>query len=297
MKEIIFGILMVFTLSVEAQYVDSVGNVMKSLVINELKSFDLNITKQDSLRQKIINSIIYERRNNPLIKESSIKKIQTDLILQELIGKSGDFHFLNPEHIKPPYNKYTDTVSSEIILLENKLKILNDSIRIIYERCKHITEDNNSHTRATREKAAIVLGTSSHYDDIKYIFDNTNNLNLGISYESNCWGCDRSAMRSFTSEYRDREVEKKRMKWRYFPFFIDYWGDPNWQGQENNFDFELSFFYSLHYDYYKPWLLYEFIQVNAKDPNTPILKAIAKFHDNFERQKLKYEQHLKNEKK
>ncbi len=101
-----------------------------------------------------------------------------------------------------------DTLSNDILLLEEKIKRLNDSLNTLYSECITIVESEDAQSRATKEMAAKLLGTSNDLSVITYIFDKKNELNFELIdysddhlldfYMMEAGGQERTAMASLT---------------------------------------------------------------------------------------------------
>ncbi len=294
-KNILLCLIVFFSLNAQAQWISDKGEVLTEKMVSELKNIDNNDLEKQELYSSMINSLVTALSEHPQILDSDEKKIKISTALKELANKNGRFHFLNKY---PNKRRIPDTVQQNVLILEESFNLLRDSMYGVYNECKKIIENDELYSRASREKAANILGNSRRLEDIKYIFENDSILALGRRLEDDCWGCERSAMYNFTKEYYSNTlIYRQQIKWLYIPFIIEFWGDPNWSGQNNFHDFEVAFFKSIQDPYHQPWLLLDFIRANAKDPDTPILKTLVDFYDDYQHGKKQFEFDQKNEKK
>ncbi len=280
-------ILIVFLLATSATHAQhrsyvAGGELLVDEIVETLQSYESGSAEQDAIVIQVINSLLRERLGSSEMVYSSKFNSHIDHTLQNLIAKRAQFHFLNPlpfrydpsgSYDQSFYRSADDTLSSEIIELEDKWEAFSDSLSIIYDEFKIIVENSKANTRATKERAANLLGRSPRTRDILYIFENGDNLGFGIHYME-CWSCERSGMYGLinTSNFVDKPINY----WRHFPYFIEYWGDPDWQDQSTQAPLEFLIFYNMLYEYKHPELIFQFIQANSKDPYSPILNSINK---------------------
>ncbi len=281
MKNILITLIILFSINTQAQWINDDGEILTEKMLKELKTHPPGSEGQNTLVNKMVDSLMNVRLTHPALQGSLEKKFKLFETIQDLRMKSGEFQFLNPTPPQPRYIASEDTISSDILHLEEKIKRLNDSLNTLYEECIPILESGYAQTRATKERAAKLLGGSRNVDHIHYVFQNDKKLTFGNSMDvgsGDCWGCNRSGMQGLFYSSEDFKFER----WRFLPFFIKYWGDPDWIGQKNDLNFEFAMFSNISNDIKKPWLLYDFILANAEDPDSPILKDIVSTHNNFE---------------
>lgn len=285
MRHIFVVIMFSITGILNAQYITPDGEVDRDLMISELQQLERGSEEQSALIKDMLTELVKARRNHPALKKSDEKRGRVSLTIIHLGNKQGDFFFLNPQYDAQrakEREKANDTMSLEVLLLEERLTALQDSIREVYQKLKTIVEDENQ-TRATKEKAITVFATSNDLKDIEYIFENSTNFYFADYidvFSDSYFGELRTGMhvlyRDKVPGYGGRNKISLKDNWILFPFMIKYWGDPEWN-KEVALDWRLEFVLAHRLflrDLNKPELLVEFMRANAKDPDTQIFKKI-----------------------
>lgn len=275
--------------SLFGQYVNDHGDVNISLIINELQALELGSPAQDSGVNQVLLSLRQDTKSHPKLLIDEAKRGQVNLTIRNLAMRVGDFYFLNPESNKPRkkvYDIYTDTISQEVKALEIEWRLMLDRLDTLVSKLKIITEDEGQ-TDNSRKWSMMILAEMARSDAslVRYFFEDINSLRLASDYEldygnPNVPGFTRSAMVAlYTSDWQSWGLDEHIINYSFLSYLIRYWGDPTWvlenitsSGEEF---LEMRAFNYLSSSYNKPWLLFEFMQANAKDPDTVILKAIG----------------------
>lgn len=269
-------LLSVFCFPLNAQYVDEDGRVKKDKVIAELKQLPDGSPEQrayaDSLAPIIRKEIVSHYFSNQSENGQSHDMFSVSLMERRM----GDFTFLRREG----YGVDTDTVSTEVLALESQMEALKDSLHTLYEQLIDITRRGDAESRATKEKAALMIGKSPFIEHIEYVFENDSDLSFGLIVNErlepiiDCWGCQRSGLVGLVSGLSPEEKEIYR--WRVMPFLIEYWGRPG-EYTATHYPFEFVTFANLTHKYKNPHLLLEFMRSNAEDPNSGIYQHLDKY--------------------
>lgn len=257
-----------------SQYLDDQGEVLKHKIIEELMEFQDDRVSQIAHANKIAKDLNREINHHPVLQENHDLKIEKLKILSQLMKGLGDFTFLRSVSDLSPWEKQRimDSISLEALMIEYKIQSLNDSLYALYDRLIDITQRGDRETRATKERAAHLLGKSPFYDHIEYIFENHRSMHFGFVMDrfgdmETDFGVYRSGMMGLISDL-DKD-DKKLYSWRLMPFLLKYWGDADWAADLHP-DFEFLLFSTLTYNYKQTNLLLEFMKSNAKDPDTSV---------------------------
>lgn len=280
--------LFVFSIPSNAQYISEDGEINRETMVADLKEFANSSQEQNEFIKEILNELVSALRNHPTLQESEEKRSEVILTIMDLGNKRRDFFFLSPRyeaHRAREERKANDTISLDVLILQERLAAMQDSIRSIYQELKAIVEDEDQ-TRATREKAVTLFATSNDWKDIEYIFENNMNLyfsDLDFDFISfgPYWGESRSGMHALYRDkipsYGGRNNITLNHNWILIPFMIKYWGDLEWNKKIPDIERRLEFAFAHRMflrDLNKPELLVEFMRANAKDPDTPIFNNL-----------------------
>jgi len=281
----IYMFFLFLSMGLNAQYISEDGEIDRESMISDLKQFKIGSEEQSELRNDIIKELVAAARSHPAIQDSDERRSEVILTIMELGNKRGDFFFLSPRyeaHKAREERKANDTISKDVLMLEERLVAMQDSIRSIYKNLKDIVEDEGQ-TRATKKLAVTLFATSNDLNDIEYIFENsTNHMYPSIPaddlFSDKYMGTLRTGMNALywdkIPENEGRNEVFEDHNWILFPFMIKYWGDPEWNkniSSEKILEFVIARRMFLR-DLNKPELLIEFMRANAEDPDTPIFK-------------------------
>lgn len=279
-----------FFYSVNAQYVDEEGRVDKEKLLTELKLLENWSPEQDTLKEKIFDKLVEARQNHPKLIQSKDKRDKITLTIIELGNLTGDFFFLNPNNRNSPHyrrnrieRRRADTVSHDLEILKQDLARFQDSLAMVYDAFKRIIESSNE-TRASKEKAVHLLATSNDLEDIDYLFANNRFLSFGTISEHgmNHWNSHtdeelllstRTGMVALSkAKFHKEHQEIDFINWIILPYFIKYWGDPEWV--IGNTYIELIMILNMMREYKEPWHLMRFIKANVESTDTKIMEMI-----------------------
>ena len=277
-----------FSLAINAQYISEDGEIDRETMGSDIKTFPHSSKKQNDFIKEILNELVSDLKGHPAIQESKEKRDKLTLTIMDLGSRRGDFSFLNPHHVAQKAReerRTNDTISMYVLILEERLAAMQDSIRGVYQELKDIVEDEDQ-TRATKKKAITLFATSNDLKDIEYIFENSSNHMFPsiTSSEDIFSDKNRGTLRTgMNALYWDKIPGNGGMNkitedhnWILFPFMVKYWGDPEWNirvGRENLLEYVIARRMFLR-DLNKPELLVEFMRANAEDPDTPIFKML-----------------------
>ncbi len=277
----VFNLLILVLLcsdSLFSQYLDDNGEVLNEKIIEELKEYPDGSAEQRSLADSLITDIQIEINRHPVLQYNTELRMEGFSTLHHLKTRLGDFTFLrrSPGPTWEELRKL-DTISKEALEIESQIALLNDSLYALYDQLIEITQRGEGETRATKEKAAMLIGKSPFHDHLEYIFENHRNLAFGLVMDrfGNLdidFGGYRSGMTGLTSHLT--YPEKRFYSWRVMPFLLEYWGDPDWTADLNP-GFEIAFFINLTIGYNKRPLLLEFMRANARDPDTSVYERLS----------------------
>lgn len=277
-------ILLTFFLFIEntikSQYLDDYGIVLNERILDELKEFQDARTDQIAHADEIARKLHREINLHPVLQENRELKTKALFTLSQLMKRSGDFGFLRRVSGLSPLEKQkiSDTISKETMLLELKIQSLNDSLYILYNNLIDITQRGNEETRATKERAALLIGKSPFYEHIEYIFENHKNMYFGFVLDpygdmDTDFGVYRSGMMGLITDLNKDDI--MFYSWRLMPFLLNYWGNSQWAANLHP-DFEFLLFTNLTHNFNQRNLLLEFMRANAEDPDTPIFKMLER---------------------
>ena len=179
-KNLLFSILFASIQLLNAQYISDDGQIDHEEMIVDIKTYPYASKEQNDFINEILTGLVSDLRDHPAIQQSKEKKDQLTLTIMDLGNRRGEFAFLNPRREQErarEERRANDTISIEVLNLEERLAAMQDSIRGIYQELKAIVEDEDQ-TRATREKAITLFATSNDFRDIEYVFNNTENLHF-----------------------------------------------------------------------------------------------------------------------
>ena len=286
MRQLFFlFILVILSANVNAQYINDDGQIDRDGMIADIKTYPYASEEQNDFIKEILTRLVSDLREHPAIQQSKEKKDQLTLTIMDLGNRRGEFAFLNPRREQErarEERRANDTISIEVLNLDERLAAMQDSIRGIYQELKAIVEDEDQ-TRATREKAITLFATSNDLNDIEYIFENSSNhffTDMGGGFSDNQRGGHRTGMNALYGEKIPgsgvMNINIEDHNWILFPFLIKYWGDLEWNkrvGSEKILEYVIARRMFLS-DLNRPDLLIEFMRANAKDPDTPIFKML-----------------------
>ncbi len=278
---IVLAPLLLFAVSLSAQYLNENGEVLKDKIIEELKQYPDGSADQWSLKDSIVKDLFAEISMYSVLKEKSEVKSEAMLTLHHLSAGLRDFKILRSSN-GPSWEdlRKLDTISAEALAIESQIQSLNDSLYLLYDQLIDITQRGEEETRATKEKAAMMIGKSPFYDHIEYIFKNESSLNFGLlvdergEFDDDCWGCQRSGLVGLTSWLPPSE--SKLYRWRVMPFLIEHFGRPD-SFIGTYFPWEFATFVNLSHEYEGRHLLLEFMRANAKDPDNPLYEHLIQY--------------------
>jgi len=288
MKSILFlGVLLLAIQALNAQYISEDGEIDHESMISNLQQYKNGSEEQNELRNDIIKELVTAARSHPAIQDADEMRSEIILTIMELGNKRGDFFFLSPRyeaHREREERRANDTISMDVLMLEGRLAVMQDSIRGIYKQLKEIVEDEDQ-TRATKKSAITLFATSNDLNDIEYIFENNNrlrfsNLDLDFMLFGPYYGEARTGVYAvyldkIPMDYISRNNVTLDHNWSIFPFMIKYWGDTEWNNELGERDILLEVALAQRMflrDLNKPELLIQFMRANAEDPDTPIFK-------------------------
>ena len=271
---------LLFVSTINSQYLDENGQVLKEKIIDELKEFEDASADQRALADTIAENLLWELKTNPVLRENQDLKGEALMSLLRLRNRLGDFGFLLRTGGLSQWEKQRklDTVSLEMLMIESKIQSLNDSLYALYDRLIDITQRGDEETRATKEKAALQIGKSPFYDHIEYIFENHRDMNFGYvldRFGDADFSVYRSGMVGLTANL-ERD-ERSMYEWRLMPFLLKYWGDADWTANLSPSHYEVVLFINMTHTYEQRESLFEFMRANAKDPDTEIYTHFEEF--------------------
>ena len=266
--------------SLFSQYLDDNGEVLKDKIIEELQQLPDASPDQRALADSIVTYIRNEISGHPVLQDNSDLRMEGFSTLHHMVTRLGDFTFLrgSSELSTWEHQRKLDTISAEVLAIESQIQSLNDSLYALYDQLIDITQREKLETRATKEKAALMIGKSPFYDHIEYIFENHENLVFGLVLDQfgdadTDFGEYRSGMVGLISGFTGSE--RDYYSWRTMPFLLKYWGDSDWATNHDP-GFEVLLFFTLMQNFDNEKLLLEFMRANAKDPDTFIYKRLNK---------------------
>lgn len=288
--------LLAFTSGLYAQYTKPDGTIDEDIIIQELKKYEDNYLAQDSLADFFFQWILFDGMKMDTSSEGKVKMRRAEKILSNLGNRSGKFEFLSLDYRNwrdVPRNEVgRDTVDSRINLLEEKWDRYLDSIQFVFKELFSIANDIRV-TQEGRDKTAGLLGRTNDPEMMEYLIKNDRHYRFGgyiddpYSWEE-CWGCNRGALRGLiydkVSRYQVSGYGEENMKnWLLFPLMIRYWGDQDYDNYVQYIPYsgdklEALAFIRLVEGYKKPWLIYEFMEANAENPKTEILKGLGEIY-------------------
>ena len=286
------------TISLYGQYVSAQGEVNKSLILNELQAIAWGSPAQDSAVNQIMLSLRQDSKSHLVLLTDEAKKGKVILTILHLSMRVGDFYFLNPDSKKPRKKEYdinTDTISQEVRDLEAEWRLMLDKLDTLVAKLKVITKDEGQ-TDNSRKWSMMILEEMARTDTslVRYFFEDISTIRLASDIDvdygggSNVPGLNRTAMSIYYLPYID--VEELKLNVPQLSYIIQYWGDEQWVKRNIDEEYGEEFLELLHFSNlarltHKPWILFDWILANAKDPDTVILKAIA---EEIEKEKSRY---------
>lgn len=280
---VLLAAILLFTASMASQYLDDNGEVLKDKIIEDLRQFPDASVQQRSMADSLVGEIHREINRHPALQDDRDLKMEGLKTLSRLMKRLGDFAFLrgSSELSVWEQQRKLDTISAEVLAIESQIEAINDSLYALYSKLIDITQRGDEETRATKEKAALMIGKSPFYDHIKYIFDNESRLNFGLlmdergQFIDDCWGCEKSGLSGLTSGLSRNE--RRMYRWRVMPFLIEHFGRQDYFSGPR-FPWEFSTFSNLIHNYQSSHLLLEFMRANAEDPDSPVYKHLMRYY-------------------
>jgi len=221
--------------------------------------------KPESAAQKETALELKKRLGQSLRVKGKMTQTERDLAwktLRELEFRKGAYTVLKATLPK-------DSISNEVLVLEESLQLLQDSLQVLQNSLIAILENEN--TRATKEQATKTLARIHSPQVVNYLINNEKDLRHGVynadSEENETY---RTAMIALNKEYIDQP--KYDDKWLLFPYLF--------QNLNNLGLMEIGLingFLNNPREFNEPWLLVDFMQANTTQKSRQNFKELLPY--------------------